>query len=510
MDGPLLDFDLSANSICENNEVSFTNSSILGSSYQWLIDGAALSSYSLTQTQTFLTGGDYQIGLAGTNPSSGCRDTIYSNFDVVSRPIINVIASPDTGCSPLTAQFINTTSNATSYEWAFSNGTGSSALSPTVVIQGAGNFSAELIAHNYQTGLVDCPDTAQINVLVYPTPQSIFSLAAEAGCGPPASVQTNNQSSSNLVYTWTWENQNSTENSPLITFADTGYKAIELKVTNEFLCSDSSVLGYRVYGQPRIAFDLLPAEGCAPLNVDFQNLTQYGDSISWGFGDGNFSNLSLANHTYSEAGFYPVEVHVSSGNGLCFDDTLVSQAIHVFPVAYSAFQVDPLTISQTSPSITLYNSSSGYTDLEFYIDSILIGNDLPGTYLFENPDSGFVQLVLIANNEYNCPDTTFNDVYVQSAPSIYYPNAFSPNGDGVNDGFKLFFDRAPTYYNVRIYDRWGHIVFKSRDYEEAWDGTYLNRGEEPIKSDVYVLKFSAFFEGSIRIDDLFKNVVLIR
>jgi gliding motility-associated-like protein len=158
----------------------------------------------------------------------------------------------------------------------------------------------------------------------------------------------------------------------------------------------------------------------------------------------------------------------------------------------------------------LYNSSSGYTDLEFYIDSNLIGNELPGTYLFENPDSGFVQLVLIANNEYNCPDTTFSDVYVQSAPVVYYPNAFSPNGDGVNDGYKLFFDRAPTFYHVRIYDRWGHIVFESRDYEEAWNGTYLNRGKEPIKSDVYVLKFSAIFEGTVRIDELYRNVVLVR
>jgi gliding motility-associated-like protein len=148
--------------------------------------------------------------------------------------------------------------------------------------------------------------------------------------------------------------------------------------------------------------------------------------------------------------------------------------------------------------------------LEFYIDSNLIGNELPGTYLFENPDSGFVQLVLIANNEYNCPDTTFNDVYVQSDPNIYLPDAFSPNGDGVNDGYKLFFDRAPTFYHVEIYDRWGHRVFESFDYEEAWNGTYFNRGKEPIKSDVYVLKYSAIFEGTIRKDNLFKNVVLIR
>lgn len=509
LEGPALDFDLSASSICENNEVSFTNNSTIGSSFQWIIDGNALSNYSSTQNQSFDLGGTYQIGLAGTNPISGCRDTLYTNFEVVSRPTINVIASPDTGCSPLTAQFINTTINATTYEWIFSDGTSSTAISPTVVIPTVGNFSAELIAHNYQSGLVDCPDTAQINVLVYPSPQSVFSLAADAGCGPPASVQTINQSSINLVYSWTWENQNSTQNAPLITFTDTGYKSIQLKVTNEFQCSDSSVLGYSVYGQPRIAFDLLPAEGCTPLTVDFQNLTQYGDSVSWGFGDGNFSNLSIVNHAYTEPGFYAVEIYVSSGNGLCFDDTLASQAIHAFPVAKSSFQVDPLIISQTEPSISLYNSSSGYTDLAFYIDTNLIDNELPATYLFENPDSGLVQLVLIANNEFNCPDTTFADVYVKSSPVVYYPSAFSPNDDGVNDEYRLFFDRAPTFYHVEIYDRWGHRVFQSFDYEEAWNGTYLNRGKEPIKSDVYVLKFSAIFEGTIKIKDLYKNVVVI-
>jgi hypothetical protein len=63
---------------------------------------------------------------------------------------------------------------------------------------------------------------------------------------------------------------------------------------------------------------------------------------------------------------------------------------------------------------------------------------------------------------------------------------------------------------VEIYDRWGHRVFQSNDYEEAWNGTYLNRGEEPIKCDVYVLKFSAIFEGTIKISDLYKNVTVVR
>jgi gliding motility-associated-like protein len=157
----------------------------------------------------------------------------------------------------------------------------------------------------------------------------------------------------------------------------------------------------------------------------------------------------------------------------------------------------------------LNNNSGGYNSLEFYIDSILISDDLPTSYMFQDPDSGLVQLTLIANNEFGCLDTSTQDVMIKSSPSFYFPNSFSPNGDGKNDVYRVYFDRAPTFYNVAIYDRWGLRVFESNDYNEAWDGTFMNRGGEPIKCDVYVLKFSAIFEGTIKFKDLFRNVNVI-
>jgi gliding motility-associated-like protein len=194
---------------------------------------------------------------------------------------------------------------------------------------------------------------------------------------------------------------------------------------------------------------------------------------------------------------------------LCYDDTLASQAVWVHPVANAAFSIDPPTITQDEPLISLQNNSNGYNSLEFYIDSVLYSDALPATYMFQDPDSGLVQLTLIVNNEFGCPDTTTQDVMIKSAPSFYFPNSFSPNNDGKNDEYRIYFDRAPTYYHVEIYDRWGHRVFQSNDYNEAWNGTYLNRGGEPIKCDVYVLKFSAIFEGTIKIKDLYKNVNVI-
>jgi len=509
LEGPSLDFNLSSSSICENTEVTLNNTSSIGVNYSWLIDNSPTTIYSSPLNQVFNQGGNYTIGLSGENPTTGCIDTLYKPLSVWAHPTIIISANPDTGCAPLLANFTNATQNANAYEWNFSDGTGSSQAEPSLLISGLGTFSAELIAHNYQSSLIDCPDTASIQVWVNPTPTSLFTLSAEAGCGPPSSVQTINQSANNLTFQWEWLGGTSSLSTPQITFTDTGLHAISLRVTNQYQCSDTSSKSYRVVGQPEIAFNLIPIEGCAPLKVDFLNLTEYGDSVSWGFGDGNFSTLPVTQHTYEVPGLYAVELFVSSGNGLCYDDTIASQAVWVHPVANSSFILQPSIISQDEPLVTLTNQSSGFNSIEFYIDTLLISDYLPNTYLFQDPDSGLVQMTLIVNNEFGCPDTSVQDVMINPSPSVYFPNSFSPNSDGKNDEYRIYFDRAPTYYHVEIYDRWGHRVFQSNDYEEAWNGTYLNRGGEPIKSDVYVLKFSAIFEGTIKINDLYKNINVI-
>ncbi len=66
---------------------------------------------------------------------------------------------------------------------------------------------------------------------------------------------------------------------------------------------------------------------------------------------------------------------------------------------------------------------------------------------------------------------------------IYVPNTFTPDKDGLNEGFAPVIYGEFTDYSFRIFNRWGELLFESNTHGESWKGTYLN---EAVKSDVYV------------------------
>ncbi|PHI19933.1 hypothetical protein CEQ90_10300 [Lewinellaceae bacterium SD302] len=96
-----------------------------------------------------------------------------------------------------------------------------------------------------------------------------------------------------------------------------------------------------------------------------------------------------------------------------------------------------------------------------------------------------------------CPSVDSVFVIVQDARRVYIPNAFSPNGDGVNDAFTVFADQ-PNVQSVQlleVYDRWGGQVFVGENLPpnataSGWDGS--NR-DEPAQSGVYLYRAEVLF-----------------
>lgn len=80
-----------------------------------------------------------------------------------------------------------------------------------------------------------------------------------------------------------------------------------------------------------------------------------------------------------------------------------------------------------------------------------------------------------------------NEVEVVPTMSLYIPDAFTPNGDGINDTFGIS-GEAIRNFNMRVYNRWGELVFESDNASTQWDGSF--KGEK-VPQGVYVYQVSA-------------------
>jgi gliding motility-associated-like protein len=92
-------------------------------------------------------------------------------------------------------------------------------------------------------------------------------------------------------------------------------------------------------------------------------------------------------------------------------------------------------------------------------------------------------------------------------PSIYIPEAFSPNGDKQNDYLEIF-GRHFKNFEIKIFNRWGEIIFISNDKDLFWDGLY--RGEEmPIGTYPWILHYESTY-GDAGIQTKKGSVILLR
>lgn len=132
------------------------------------------------------------------------------------------------------------------------------------------------------------------------------------------------------------------------------------------------------------------------------------------------------------------------------------------------------------------------------------------SYLFHDQDA-YQQIfkayktelyIVTAESAIGCKDTAEVRVFIDTLrPEVLMPNAFSPNGDGLNDLFgpRLYNKSGFVVLNFDIYNRWGNLVYKSDASTSAgWDGTYYNQGE-PAGPGVYYYRVEVLFVNGQKI-----------
>ncbi|MEO0404762.1 MAG: gliding motility-associated C-terminal domain-containing protein, partial [Bacteroidota bacterium] len=103
--------------------------------------------------------------------------------------------------------------------------------------------------------------------------------------------------------------------------------------------------------------------------------------------------------------------------------------------------------------------------------------DSPGTYTID----------LVVANEFGCQDATFKSVTVGEEFNFYVPNTFTPDGDNINEFFLPVILGADLleFYEFKVFDRWGVLVFETQDVTEGWIGDFQGAQNTYSPDDVY-------------------------
>ena len=194
------------------------------------------------------------------------------------------------------------------------------------------------------------------------------------------------------------------------------------------------------------------------FNLDCSALPDFIQSMHWDFGDGQTSNEINPEHSYSQAGNYDVELIVYKTDN-CHDTIVKSVEVKPLPIVdlgedKEVLACSSLDLDADNPG-SLFSWSTGETTQSIEVDIL-------------SQDTTF--WVTVEKNTCKSSDTV--DVFVEAVQNkLFFPSAFSPNGDGINDLFvPIGKTEDVSFYKFMVFNRWGQIVFDTDNPLEGWNG----------------------------------------
>jgi len=250
-------------------------------------------------------------------------------------------------------------------------------------------------------------------------------------------------------------------------------------VTGEsvFGCEDTDQVQVRVLPAPIVSFTANTREGCAPEEINLISTTT-GVSNQCRFTIEGGTVLTGCNVTniFTTAGCYDVNLEVEAANGCSSDITIVDYiCIDNYPVA--DFSVYPEELSTFNNSGEFTNESSGAVTYDWDFGDSTYSNAINPNHVYsvsENSPEVTYEVKLIAYSPLGCADSTVLSLPYFEDLIYNVPNTFTPDGNLFNETFKPVFTSGfdPMEYKLKIYNRWGELIFESNDPAYGWDGTY--------------------------------------
>jgi gliding motility-associated-like protein len=432
-----------------------------------------------TPNATNLTTGTYSVTVTDAN---GCTATASASVTEPTKLVLTA-TGPQSVCSGAPATLVaNVTGGTAPYLYAWTPAGGTTATTTTNPVS----------TTTYTITVTDangCIITANVTVIVS-APLSLLIAGKSSTC-PGGSISLNAAGSGgDGVYSYVWLPSNQTTQT--VSFTPTQDSTVIVELTDGCGSAMQTVtIPITVDPVPKVSFSSDVVSGCIPLCIQFRDLTTLSSGsiyqMGWSFGNGDSSSLESPIICYKDTGTLTVTLTVTTDSG-CSSTLRALNMITAYPPPNANFTYSPQPVNIMSPKVQFTDLSTGKYQITDWFWSFGEGKT---TSTLRNPeftykDTGTFCPQLIITDVHGCVDSITNCFVVNPQFTFYIPDAFSPNGDGIND---VFMPKG-SYFNIKtyemyIFDRWGMVLFHTTDINTGWNGTVKN-GSLISQEDTYV------------------------
>lgn len=409
-------------------------------------------------------------------------------------PIITSVITTDATCtnSPNGSVAVTGT-NFSSYTL---NNSVPQLVNPTFTINGLGEGWYNLSLYSTPscradtTFFINDPDSIQIDFI---TPSLVVCNLDTA-----ALTATAVGGSSPYIYTWTLNGQfvSNTQNTLVVPVNNINTYCVTVteqcgsiavtQCTNVDI--EQNILPLLTTPKPDVCLgeEVIFNDVTASNNV-MSTLVRFGDSDSLIY----LNSFNSFTHSYDSLKSYSLSMVVVSNN-FCVYTNGFNNMIEVHQNPKANFYINPNVITSMKPEASFVNLSSAdvISNLWYMVGAnVNTAFTKDASAVYPLGEIGQYSVELKVWNHYQCVDSITKIVVIEDDLLMYIPNSFTPNGDDLNNTFKISATGIDVNnFTLSIYNRWGELIFVSHDPNYGWDGTY---GSGLVQAGIYQWRINA-------------------